>query len=127
MFESGPAWTPDAVDRWNDDAPPDAYSLDFSRQFDFEDADGEHLYMERLGLEIRTPPDPHAGAAREETIYGCAGPPGSPAELAAHEPLPGNETRNGSVAWHEAVAASAAYQRVLSGPIDYFRITQGPV
>jgi hypothetical protein len=39
----------------------------------------------------------------------------------------GDETRNGSVAWHEAVAATAAYQRVLSGPIDCFRITQGPV
>lgn len=106
--------------------PEDSFTLSFTRQFSFEDEEGQHLYMECLGLEISTALDADLAALHPDTIWGFAGPPGSEAELAAHEP-PIGETLNGALAWHEAVAATAAYQRTLARPIDYFLITQGPV
>jgi hypothetical protein len=82
--------------------------------------------MERLGLEIWTALDADLAALHRDTIWGFAGPPGSEAELAAHEP-PIVETLNGALAWYGAVAATAAYQRALARPIDCYLITQGPV
>jgi hypothetical protein len=110
----------------NDEIAEDAFALTFSRQFSFEDAQGEHLYTERMGLEIWTPLSADLIALHTGTIYGYAGPVGSPAELADHGSLAG-QTFNGALAWYEAVARTAVYQRALAGPIDYFLITQGPV
>jgi hypothetical protein len=128
LFESGPAHsesTRQAAVR-DDTIAADAFTLSFTRQFSFEDDEGQHLFMERMGLEIWVPLDATLAAQHRDTIWGFAGPPGSEAERAAHEP-PIVETVNGALAWHEAIAATAAYRRALAGPIDHFIITQGQV
>jgi hypothetical protein len=128
LFESGPAHS-ESTRQFavlDDTIAADAFTLSFTRQFSFEDHEGEHLFMERMGLEIWTPLDADLAALHRDTIWGFAGPPGSEAELAAHEP-PIGETLNGALVWHEAIAATVAYRRALAGPIDYFIITQGPV
>lgn len=128
IFDSGPAHS-ESISRLavrDDTITADAFTLTFSRQFSFEDDEGEHLWMERMGLEIWIPLDAELAALHGDTIYGFAGPPGSDEELAACGPHI-VEMLNGALAWHEAVAASAVYRRALAGPIDYFIITQGPV
>jgi hypothetical protein len=128
MFEASPSHS-EATRRLavrNDEIAEDAFTLVFSRQFSFVDVEGQHLYMERMGLEIWTPLTADLAALKAKVIYGYAGPAGSPAELADHKPL-ARQTLNGAPAWHQAVASTAVYQRALTGPIDYFLITQGPV
>jgi hypothetical protein len=128
LFESGAEQSESIrqLAAFDDTIPPDAFTLSFTRQFSFEDNEGEHLYMERLGLDVWTPLDAELAALLRETIWGFAGPPGSDAELAAHEP-PIGEMVNGALAWHDAIAATAAYRRALARAVDHFIITQGPV
>lgn len=128
LFESGPEHSESTrrLAAFDDTIAADAFTLSFTRQFSFEDHEGEYLCMERLGLNIWTPLDAELAAAHRETIWGFAGPPGSEAEIAALLP-PIGDTLNGALAWHEAIAATAACQRALAGSIDYFLITQGPM
>lgn len=65
-FESGPAHADSTrqLAAFDDTIPPDAFTLSFTRQFSFEDNEGEHLYLERLGL------DTGSGAAPRSTSSG---------------------------------------------------------
>src|SRR3954451_14230213 len=57
LFESGPEH-PESTRQlaaFDTTIPPAVFTLSFTRQFSFEDNEGEHLYMERLGLDVWIP------------------------------------------------------------------------
>jgi hypothetical protein len=54
---------------------PDAYVMDFTRQFTFQDADGEYLGMNGLTLTVEFEPHPELTRLKEAQIWGCGGPP----------------------------------------------------
>ena len=52
-----------------------AFVMDFTRQFSFEDADGEYLGMNGLTLTVEFQPRPELARLDPVQIWGCGGPP----------------------------------------------------
>src|SRR5262249_10535522 len=111
------ATEPDEAERLDDDllmfdpgpsSSADAFTLSFSRQFSYVDAEGEHLYMDSLGLELWLPSTPDLTAIETEVIYGHAG-------------------SDAAAAWHLAVTRTPVYRHAIAGPIEHFLITFGQI
>jgi hypothetical protein len=56
-------------------AEPSAFTVSFTRQFSFDDADGEYLWMNGLYLTVEFAPHPQLTGLEPAQIWGCGGPP----------------------------------------------------
>lgn len=56
-------------------AEPNVFDLIFTRQFSFDDADGEYLSMNGLALTVEFEPHPELAGLPSAQIWGCGGPP----------------------------------------------------
>ena len=56
-------------------AEPTVFIIDFTRQFSFDDADGEYLGMNGLTLTVEFQPQPQLTGLAQVQIWGCGGPP----------------------------------------------------
>ena len=85
-----------------------AYVLSFRRQFSFEDAEGDFLFMDRLQLELQAMAVPR-DLPESDAIYGAGG------------------TVAGVDEWYEKLSAEPGFLAVMSAPVDRLLIEQGQI
>jgi hypothetical protein len=131
LFEtgSGRILPPPERPYWSgaDDPVPEVFELSFTRQFSFEDRDGEYHGMNAVSLTIQTEPTPSLTALADEQIWGSAGPAWTRDELLAQGHDPDRPPRTGAAAWQEQLTASPALSTALATEPMLFYIVQSDV
>jgi hypothetical protein len=110
-----------------DDPVPKVLELSFTRQFSFEDSDGEYHGMNAVSLNIQTEPTPSLTALADEQIWGTAGPAWTRDELIAQGHDPERPPTTGAAAWHGQITASPVLSTALATDPMLFYIVQSDV
>jgi hypothetical protein len=111
----------------SDEPVPEVYELSFTRQFSFEDSDGEYHGMNTVSLSIQAQPTSTLTGLANEQIWGSAGPAWAHDELVAQGHDPDRPPRTGAAAWREQVKASPAFSTALAVNPTLFYIVQSDV
>jgi hypothetical protein len=131
LFETGLAriLPPAEKPYWSssDEPIPEVYELSFTRQFSFEDSDGEYHGMNTVSLSIQTKPTAELTTLANAQIWGSAGPSWTRDELVAHGHDPNRPPATGAAAWQEKVTASPAFSTALTTDPTLFYIVQSDV
>jgi hypothetical protein len=111
----------------SDEPVPEVYELSFTRQFSFEDSDGEYHGMNTVSLIIQAEPTSALTGLANEQIWGSAGPAWARDELVAQGHDPDRPPRTGAAAWQKQVTASRAISTALAVDPTLFYIVQSDV
>src|SRR4051794_40379274 len=131
LFETGLAriLPPTQKQYWSssDEPAPEVYELSFTRQFSFEDSDGEYHGMNTVSLSIQMEPTAELTTLADAQIWGSAGPTWTRDELVAHGHDPDRPPATGAAAWQQEVMASATFSTALATDPTLFYIVQSDV
>jgi hypothetical protein len=131
LFETGlgRAVPPGEKPYWSlsDEAVPQMYELSFTRQFSFDDNNGEYHGMNAVSLTIHTEPAPSLAGLADEQIWGSAGPAWTRDELVEHGLDPDRRPPTGAAAWQKQVTTSRTFSAALATEPTLFYIVQSNV